>query len=158
MSGKSEVAASDPGHRGEGADLCGVGCSVGGRRGAVVDLRCGWHVNASGWTSSGAPASAAPTAKQPSTSSASGAATSSSSFSTPTTSPTRWMSSSATLTTHLSAWARERLRPGGGERRGPGRTRGEGDGAPEPPQRGPAGHRESRHGRPRREAAAGWRW
>jgi hypothetical protein len=108
-----------------------------------------------GWTSSGAPASVALTAKQPSTSSASGAAASSSSFSTPTTSPTRWMSSSATRTTHSSAWARERLRPGGGERGGPGRTRGEGDGAPGPPQCGPAGHRESRHGRPRREAAAG---
>jgi hypothetical protein len=65
------------------------------------------------------------------------------------------MSSSATRTTHSSAWARERLRPGGGERGGPGRTRGEGDGAPGPPQCGPAGHRESRHGRPRREAAAG---
>jgi hypothetical protein len=47
MSGKSEAAASDPGHRGEGGGpMRGRLQCVGGRRGAVADLRCGWHANA----------------------------------------------------------------------------------------------------------------
>jgi hypothetical protein len=55
----------------------------------------------------------------------------------------------------MDAHVEKPQRAGGGERGGPGRTRSEGDGAPGPPQRGPTGHRESRHGRPRREAATG---
>jgi hypothetical protein len=55
----------------------------------------------------------------------------------------------------MDAHVEKPQRAGGGERGGPGRTHGEGDRALEPPQRGPAGHRESHHGRPRQEAAAG---
>jgi hypothetical protein len=68
----------------------------------------------------------------------------------------------------MDAHVEKPQRAGGGERGGPGRTRGEGDGAPGPgrtrgegdgapgpPQHGPVGHRESRHGCPRREAATG---